>query len=50
MGKKNGKPGRKPRFLIDGKLIDEICGYLAEGCSVRTACEVAGLGQSTFHQ
>ncbi|MFO7948118.1 MAG: hypothetical protein R6V19_15035 [Armatimonadota bacterium] len=41
------KTGRKTK--LTAKLQDEICGHLASGCYAVTACELAGISESTFY-
>ena len=38
--------GRKRK--LSSKMIDKVCRYLSEGQTVRVACTLAGLGQSTY--
>jgi hypothetical protein len=42
------KTGRKLKIAVDPKLLDQICDFLRQGCSVRTTCECVGLSQSCF--
>ena len=40
------KRGR--RTLLNVKLQKQICGYLSDCCTVRTACEASGISESSF--
>jgi hypothetical protein len=40
------KRGR--RTLLNSKFQKQICGYLSECCTIKTACEASGLSQSSF--
>jgi hypothetical protein len=42
------KTGRKIAIVCDAQIIERICDLLRQGCSVKTACECAGLSQSSF--
>jgi hypothetical protein len=46
-GKHLKKRGR--RTLLCAKLQKEICGYLSDCCTIRTACEATGISESSFY-
>jgi hypothetical protein len=39
---------RGRRTKLDVKLQRQICGYLSDCCTIKTACEASGLSQSSF--
>jgi hypothetical protein len=41
------KRGR--RTLLCAKLQKQICGYLSDCCTIRTACEATGISESSFY-
>ncbi len=41
---------RRLKLATEAKLLDEICDLLAQGCTVRTCCEAAGLAESSYHR
>ena len=44
------KTGRKLKIAVDPKFLDRICGFLRQGCSIRTTCECVGISQSCFFE
>jgi hypothetical protein len=40
---------RGRRTLLCAKLQKEICGYLSDCCTIRTACEATGISESSFY-
>jgi hypothetical protein len=40
---------RGRRTKLDVKLQREICGYLSDCCTIRTACEATGMSESSFY-
>jgi hypothetical protein len=40
---------RGRRTLLCAKLQKEICSYLSDCCTIRTACEAVGISESSFH-
>jgi hypothetical protein len=42
------KRGRKTK--LDVKLQKEICGYLSDCCTIRTACEATGISETAFFE
>jgi len=42
------KVGRKTK--LTPKLQTEICGYLADCCTIRTSCEAIGVSQTSFFE
>jgi hypothetical protein len=43
------KTGRKSLLELDPKVVERLCLYLREGCSVRTACQASAVSETTFH-
>jgi hypothetical protein len=42
------KKGR--RTLLNAKLQKQICGYLSDCCTIRTACEASGISETSFFE
>jgi hypothetical protein len=42
------KRGR--RTLLNAKLQKQICGYLSDCCTIRTACEASGISETSFFE
>ncbi len=42
------KRGR--RILLNAKLQKQICGYLSDCCTIRTACEATGISETSFFE
>jgi hypothetical protein len=40
---------RGRRTKLDVKLQRQICGYLSDCCTIKTACEASNVSQSTFY-
>jgi hypothetical protein len=40
---------RGRRTLLCAKLQKQICGYLSDCCTIRTACEATGISESSFY-
>jgi hypothetical protein len=40
---------RGRRTKLDVKLQRQICGYLSDCCTIRTACEATGISESSFY-
>jgi len=46
----NENSGRKPKIAVDEDLIDDICSVIKAGNYIKTACEYAGIDESTFYR
>ncbi len=50
--KRSGLPnpqGRKPLLQTQPSITKEVCELLADSVSIRTTCQVVGIGETTFH-
>jgi hypothetical protein len=45
----SGESGSGRKTLCKRQLTDQICELLADSVSIRTTCEMVGIGESTFH-
>ncbi len=41
--------GRQPSLEKDRELTERVCALLAEGCSIKTACNLCGVAERAYH-
>jgi transposase len=46
--KRKTRQGRKT--LLNTSLQAHVCKLLREGCNVKTACNISGIGETTYHE
>jgi hypothetical protein len=44
------KETRGRRTILNAKLQNQICGYLSDCCTIRTACEASGISETSFFE